>query len=140
VNTHTTARASARSILVAASLLLAQSGLAAATSPAADSYASLVTLFEQWREFEHPSMHGEVADYGANAMAAKAADLPTWRKRLRAINTRDWPIDQRNDYKLVAAEMSGLDFNLRILSLLRKRMALAIRRPFARRTSELSGN
>ncbi len=60
-------------------------------------------------------MHGEVADYGAAAMAAKAAALPKWRKRLSAIDTKDWPIDQRNDYKLVAAEMSGLDFNLRIL-------------------------
>jgi hypothetical protein len=116
VNTQSATRAGACAILAAATLLLAaQSGLAAAAPAVADSYASLVTLFEQWREFERPIMHGEVADYGAAAMSAKAAALPTWRKRLRAIDTKDWPIDQRNDYKLVAAEMSGLDFNLRIL-------------------------
>jgi len=116
VSTHGTARACARRIVAAAILLLAaRLGLGAPVSPAADSYASLVTLFEQWREFERPIMHGEVADYGAAAMAAKAAALPKWRKRLGAIDIKDWPIDRRNDYKLVAAEMSGLDFNLRIL-------------------------
>lgn len=78
-------------------------------------YATLVQLFEQWREFEHPLMQGDVADYGPTAMAAKAAALPAWQKKLAAIDTQGWPIAQLNDYKLVRAEMNGLDFNLRIL-------------------------
>jgi hypothetical protein len=60
-------------------------------------------------------MKGDVADYSAGAMAAKAAALPQWRKRLKALDTRGWAIEQVNDYKLVAAEMNGLDFNLRVL-------------------------
>ena len=46
---------------------------------------------------------------------AKAAALPQWRKRLDAIDPKSWPIEEQNDYKLVKAEMNGLDFNLRVL-------------------------
>ena len=75
----------------------------------------LVQLFQQWREFEHPVMKDNVPDYSASAMAAKAAALHQWRKRLDAIDPKSWPIEQQNDYKLVKAEMNGFDFNLRVL-------------------------
>jgi uncharacterized protein (DUF885 family) len=81
----------------------------------APGYAALVTLFDQWREFERPAMQGNVPDYRPAAMAAKAAALEEWRKRLDAIDTHGWAAPQLTDYKLVAAEMSGLDFNLRVL-------------------------
>ncbi len=96
--------------------------LAALTSNTADSapapapgYTALVTLFDQWREFERPAMQGNVPDYRPAAMAAKAGALKEWRKRLDAIDTHGWAAPQLNDSKLVAAEMSGLDFNLRVL-------------------------
>jgi uncharacterized protein (DUF885 family) len=85
----------------------------AASDPA--GYLALVTLFQQWREFEHPAMKNNVPDYGASAMTAKAAALRQWRKRLDAIDPKSWPVAQQNDYKLVQAEMNGLDFNLRVL-------------------------
>ncbi len=75
----------------------------------------LVTLFEQWRGFERPVMHGNVADYSSAAIGVKAAALPEWHGRLAAIDTRGWPINQLTDYKLVAAEMDGLDFQLHVL-------------------------
>jgi Bacterial protein of unknown function (DUF885) len=84
-------------------------------APALNSYASLVKLFEQWRNFEHPILRGDVADYSAGAMTGKAMALLQWRRRLDAIDTRGWAIEQLTDYKLVAAEMNGLDFNLRVL-------------------------
>jgi len=92
-------------------------GAPASTGVAAEpaGYADLVTLFQQWREFEHPALKGWLPDYSAKAMAAKAAALPGWRKRLEAIDTQAWPVAQQNDYKLVRAEMNGLDFNLRVL-------------------------
>jgi hypothetical protein len=97
-------------------VLTATSSVAAMPAGSAPSdYAALVKLFEQWRAFERPAMHGEVPDYGAGAMAAKAAALPAWRARLDAIDTTSWPIAQQTDYKLVKAEMNGLDFNLRVL-------------------------
>jgi uncharacterized protein (DUF885 family) len=86
-------------------------GAAAAKPPA----APLAQFFEQWREFEHPDMQGNVPDYGPAAMAAKAAALAAWQKKLAAIDTQGWPIEQLNDYKLVRAEINGFDFNLRVL-------------------------
>src|SRR5277367_4136768 len=114
------ARTLMRDLLAAAALLFAaHAGLAAAAPAtgiaAAESYRSLVQLFEQWREFERPVMNGDVADYRAAAMAVKAAALKRWRRRLSAIDTTGWALGQLNDYKLVAAEMNGLDFNLRVL-------------------------
>ena len=80
-----------------------------------DNYPALVKLFEQWREFERPVMKNNAPDYSAKAMAAKGAALPRWRTRLDEINPKSWPVEEQNDYKLVKAEMNGLDFNLRVL-------------------------
>lgn len=91
-----------------------RSGSAKAASEP-DDYPVLVKLFQQWREFEHPVMKNNVPDYSASAMAAKAAALPRWRERLDAIDPKSWPMEEQNDYKLVKAEMNGLDFNLRVL-------------------------
>jgi uncharacterized protein (DUF885 family) len=108
-----------RSAVAVTAMLLSGSpahGAAAAKSPSnPPGYAPLAQLFEQWRDFEHPVMQGNVPDYGPDAMAAKAAALPAWQKKLAAIDTQGWPIEQLNDYKLVRAEMNGLDFNLRAL-------------------------
>ena len=104
-----------RSAVAVTAMLL--SGLpahgATAAKPPTDppGYANLAQFFEQWRDFEHPVMRDNVADYGPAAMAAKAAALPAWQKKLEAIDTRAWPIEHLNDYKLVRAEMNGLDFN-----------------------------
>jgi hypothetical protein len=113
----TMARRYACRSLAAAALVLMMPPIGRAASDAVQpgGYAALVKLFEEWRAFEHPAMKGDVADYSAGAMAAKAAALPQWRRRLDGLDTRGWAIEQLNDQKLVAAEMSGLDFNLRVL-------------------------
>jgi len=104
---------------VAAFVSAAMGSVAGAQTPlpawAPPNYASLVSLFEQWREFEHPVLKNHVADYSETAMVAKAAALPQWRSRLAGIDTRGWPVEALTDYKLVNAEMNGLDFNLRVL-------------------------
>jgi uncharacterized protein (DUF885 family) len=107
-----------RSAVAATAMLLTAipgHGAEANYAAASPGYLSLVKLFEQWRDFEHPILHGNVPDYGATAMAAKAAALPRWRRQLEAIETKGWPREQLSDYKLVKAEMNGLDFNLRVL-------------------------
>ena len=104
--------ATAMLFLVSIPIARAESGQPAWAPP---NYAALTTLFEQWREFEHPVLKNHVADYSDAAMTAKAAALPQWRARLAAIDTRGWPIEALTDYKLVSAEMNGLDFNLRVL-------------------------
>lgn len=86
-----------------------------AAQPAARDYAALVRLFEQWRAFTRPALRNGVPDYGASAIAARAAALPEWRARLAAIDPTGWPLAQRTDHRLVEAEMNGLDFDLRVL-------------------------
>jgi len=104
-----------RAMVTAVLLFGAMSGTSAYPADEPEGYSVLVKLFQEWREFEHPVMKNNVADYGASAMAAKAKALPKWRKRLDEIDTKSWPIEEQNDYKLVKAEMNGLDFNLRVL-------------------------
>jgi hypothetical protein len=79
------------------------------------NYAELVRFFEEWRRFAAPELRGGVPDYGPAAMAAKAAALPGWRTRLARIDRRGWPLSAQTDYRLVEAELNGLDFELRVL-------------------------
>ena len=79
------------------------------------NYTELTKLFADWRGFARPAMDNGVQNYSPAAMQTKAAELPKWRKRLEAIDTKGWPIEQLNDWKLVLAEMKGYDFDLRVL-------------------------
>jgi hypothetical protein len=104
---------------IALGLVLALPVAAAAPVIAAEVPASthqqLISLFAEWRAFNHPAMvHGR-PDYGAAAMAAKAAGLAEFKRRLAGIDTRGWSPSEKGDYRLVEAEMNGLDFFLRVL-------------------------
>jgi len=88
---------------------------AIAAAPAATSHAQLVSLFADWRAFNHPQIKHGKPDYSAAAMAAKAHRLPEFQRRLKAIDTNGWSASDRGDYRLVEAEMNGLDFFLRVL-------------------------
>lgn len=86
----------------------------AAQAPAS-THQQLVSLFADWRAFNHPAIvHGR-PDYSAAAMTRKAAGLAVFKNRLAAIDTTGWTASQRGDYSLVEAEMNGLDFFLRVL-------------------------
>ena len=102
-------------MLPAASVAQAKSGapVKAVVRPA--NYDGLVTLFSDWRAFERPTIENGMPDYSAAAMARKAAALPAYRERLKSIDTSSWSPAAQNDYKLVEAEMNGLDFMLRVL-------------------------
>jgi hypothetical protein len=79
------------------------------------THAQLVKLFADWRAFNHPKITRGRPDYGAAAMAARAAQLPAFRRRLAAIDRRGWTASEVGDYRLVEAEMNGLDFFHRVL-------------------------
>ena len=91
------------------------SARASAAAPARSDHAQLVELFAEWRAFNHPDIVRGRPDYSARAMAAKAAKLPAFKRRLAAIDTEGWSASQRGDHRLVGAEMAGLDFFLRVL-------------------------
>jgi len=87
----------------------------AGVAPSKTTHVQLVQLFADWRAFNHPKIIIGRPDYGAAAMAAKAAQLPAFRRRLAAIDRRGWTASQLGDYRLVEAEMNGFDFFLRVL-------------------------
>jgi hypothetical protein len=88
---------------------------AAPSEAPASSYQQLATLFTDWRAFNHPAIVNSRPDYSAAAMAKKAEGLAAFRTRLKAIDTSGWSTEQKTDYRVVEAEMNGLDFFLRIL-------------------------
>lgn len=96
-------------------LCAAIAGPAAAAVPAASGHTQLVNLFADWRAFNHPQIVREKPDYSAAAMAAKARRLSEFQRRLAAIDTKGWSTSDLGDYRLVEAEMNGLDFFLRVL-------------------------
>ncbi len=74
-----------------------------------------VKLFEDWRTFERPPLRDGAPDYTAATFARRHAELPAWQARLAAIDTAAWPVEARVDHRLVAAEMNGFDFYVRVL-------------------------
>ena len=82
------------------------------------SHQDLVTFFQEWREFQKPRVVDGVPDYTVAAMAKQRAALAqTWMPRLVSMktNTAKWNLAERNDYKIVEAELNGLDFDHRVL-------------------------
>ena len=80
-----------------------------------NSYAALVELFEEWREFERPPMRDGAPDYTVERFEAAYEELSGYVERLNAIDINGWPIEQKVDWHIVRAEMNGFDFNHRVL-------------------------
>jgi len=78
-------------------------------------YDDLRALFTDWRAFQKPKLTDGVPDYSAEAMAAQQRELPAYERRLQAIDPAGWPVSQQVDWQIVRAEMSGLDFDHRVL-------------------------
>ena len=82
---------------------------------ASGSYQDLVSLFQEWREFQKPDVVDGVPDYSAEAMAAQHRELRDYQGRLAAFDTTGWPVAEQVDYYIVRAEMNGLDFDHRVM-------------------------
>jgi hypothetical protein len=99
------------------------SALGAACSPAtADGVASpgttyqdLLSLFEEWREFERPALVDGAPDYTAGNQERRHGKLEGFQERLGAIDTTGWSVADQVDFRLVRAEMNGMDFHHRVL-------------------------
>jgi hypothetical protein len=79
------------------------------------NYDDLVGLFEEWREFQKPSVVDGVPDYSADAMTEQYLKLKEYKDRLESIDPSSWPVSHQVDYHIVRAEMNGLDFDHRVL-------------------------
>ncbi len=109
-----TARFAVRLLAMAVVIGVVVPVLGAAPAIPADDYGTLVQLFEDWREFEAPTLVDGVPDYSADAMAAQGRDLLQYKAQLEAIDTAAWPLPQQIDWHLLRAEMNGLDFDHRV--------------------------
>lgn len=78
-------------------------------------YTALVSLFEQWREFENPPLLEGAPDYTAAGRKARWPQFKKLQAALRAMDTTGWATPQKIDWTIVWAEMNGYDFNQRIL-------------------------
>ena len=87
----------------------------AMSATASSDYQSLVELWMKWRQFEPPMVENCVPDYGVAAMSEKAQGLAKFQRQLASIDTSKWSVAQLGDKRLVAAEMNGMDFDLRVL-------------------------
>ncbi|MEO6401039.1 MAG: DUF885 family protein [Vicinamibacteria bacterium] len=80
------------------------------------TYQNLLTFFKEWREFQKPVVVDGVPDYTARAMAKQRADLgQIWKPRLAGIDPSGWTLAECHDYRIVEAELNGLDFDHRVL-------------------------
>ncbi len=87
----------------------------AAETPVTDTYAGLLQLHRDWREFEQPPLLDGAPDYRPATFARRHAALAGFRGRLAAIDAARWPVEQRVDVEILRAEMNGFDFYARVL-------------------------
>ncbi len=78
-------------------------------------YDELVTLFKTWRAFENPPLLNGAPDYTQATFEERMPKFETLRKRLKNIDTTEWSIPNKVDWRIVNAEMNGYDFNQRVL-------------------------
>jgi hypothetical protein len=88
---------------------------AAHSSATSSDYDDLVALFNEFREFQEPTITNGVPDYTVAAMREKYTGLKEFQERLAAMTIDDWPVWQRVDYHLVRAEMNAVEFHHRVL-------------------------
>jgi Bacterial protein of unknown function (DUF885) len=96
-------------------VLLASLVVASTAWSAGNSYTDFLRLFEQWRILENPPLREGVPDYTVESMASALQRLKELQGRLAEIDSSTWPVDQQVDYRLVWAEMNGMEFNIRAL-------------------------
>lgn len=74
----------------------------------------LVVLYTDFREARLPPVEDGVPDYSPGAMANQFESLRDLQRRLAAIDTAGWSVSDRVDYRLVEAELKGMEFEHRI--------------------------
>ncbi|MFH1941308.1 MAG: hypothetical protein ABIL68_04330, partial [bacterium] len=86
-----------------------------ASFPPSNKYEDLVSFFKEWRAFQKPNVVNGIPDYSTQAMAEQKRRIPEFKKRLSAIDPKDWSISQRADYEIIRAEINGLEFDHAVL-------------------------
>ncbi|MDZ4366342.1 MAG: DUF885 family protein [Afipia sp.] len=77
-------------------------------------HTDLVSLYDEFRAFVAPEVVDGVPDYSPAAMARQYQGLRKLQARLGAIDDSGWPVNERVNYRVVKAEMHGLEFQHRV--------------------------
>lgn len=85
------------------------------TPAGAGTYEALVSLFDEFLDFERPPLVDGAPDYTAATSARRREALRGVQARLAAIVPDDWPVDRQVDYALVQAQVRGFEFYLDVL-------------------------
>jgi len=83
-------------------------------SSASSSYDELVTLFNEFREYQEPPISEGLPDFNASVLEERFKGLKSYQQRLAALEIDDWSISQQADYHLVRAEMNAVEFHYRV--------------------------
>ncbi len=78
------------------------------SSAESNIYETLVSLFNEFREFQEAEITNGVPDYTPAAMEKQYRGLNQFQDRFAAIKIDDLPVSQKVDYHLVRAEMNAL--------------------------------
>ena len=101
-------------------VLVVPAAAACGVAGGAGDHGALVSLHDEFLEFDRPAMENGLPDYRPETIERQRAGLDGFADRLGAIDPAGWPVAQQVDYLLVRARLNRLDFDLRI------------RRPWAR--------
>ena len=82
---------------------------------ATKNYDDLVSLFHEWRAFEHPPKLNGAPDYTKKTFEHRWPRFNELQNQLKQVDTTDWPIKHQVDWMIVWAEMNGYDFNHNVL-------------------------
>lgn len=80
-----------------------------------NDYSDLVALFKEWRTFEKPALLDGAPDYTIESFEKRWPRFKELQSGIKAIDTTNWPVENKVDWMIVWAEMNGYDFNHRIL-------------------------
>ncbi|MEA1887496.1 MAG: DUF885 family protein [Bacteroidota bacterium] len=80
-----------------------------------NDYEDLITFFKEWREFQKPYYNNGIPDYTPTAMEQQRKGIPEFREKLSLIDTSGWPVSHKVDYRLIEAEINGLEFDHDVL-------------------------
>ncbi len=78
-------------------------------------YHDLLSLFQEFREFQKPQVTMGIPDYTPAAMKAQWRGLKHLQDRLAMFDIGTWPVSQQVDYHIVRAEMNGLEDEIKML-------------------------
>ena len=96
-------------------LVLIQACAPAEPSAPITNYDDLVELYQAADSLRHPEVVNGVPDYSKAAMTAQYDSLRVLQEHFARFDTAGWRLEEKTDYRLVGAHLSGLEFNHRIM-------------------------